>query len=179
VPHNLLLTGPPGIGKTTVIGRALAQLPPLPRSGFTTAEIRGARGRLGFLATTLDGREIVLAHVDTPGRPRVARYGVDVDAFEREIVPALDPRLQVDLFIVDEIGKMECFSGAFCATIERLLQDPRPLLGTIALRGPAFIQRIHRRDDVQIVQVTRANRETLPKAIGATVESWLSLNTAR
>jgi nucleoside-triphosphatase len=178
MPNNLLLTGRPGVGKTTVIQRTLAWMPSLRSSGFTTAEIRGDRGRLGFRATTLDGREIVLAHVDIRSRHRVSRYGVDVPGFEREIVAGLDPRRQADVFVVDEIGKMECFSEAFCAAIERLLDDPRPLLGTIALRGPAFIQQVRRRTDVELIEVTRANRQALPETIAAWLSSRLSSGAA-
>jgi len=163
MPCNLLLTGRPGSGKTTVIQRTLALLHTVRCSGFTTAEIRGRHGRLGFYATTLDGRRIVLAHIGRPGPPRVGAYGVDVAAFEREIVPALDVRRrEVELFVVDEIGKMECFSAAFCAAVERLLEDGRPLLGTIALRGPGLIERVRRRPDVELIEVTTTNRATLP-----------------
>jgi nucleoside-triphosphatase len=56
--------------------------------------------------------------------------------------------------LVDEVGKMECFSAAFCAAVERLL-------GTIALRGSAFVQVVRGQPDVELVEVTPANREEL------------------
>ena len=174
MPHNLLLTGRPGIGKTTVIRRLLALLPPLQASGFTTAEVRAAHGRLGFLAATLAGHEILLAHVQRRSPYRVGAYGVDVAAFEREIVPALSAeRGEVELFVVDEIGKMECFSPAFRAAVERLLEDPRPLLGTIALRGTPFIEQVRARPDVQLIEVTAANRDSLPQQLARRVQEWL------
>ncbi|MGB9723369.1 MAG: nucleoside-triphosphatase [Chloroflexia bacterium] len=174
MPHNLLLTGRPGIGKTTVIRRVLEGLPPLRLGGFTTAEIRGPRGRLGFRAAALGGPEIVLAHVDFPGPYRVSAYGVDVAAFERAILPLLDPRREeVELFIVDEIGKMECFSTLFQRLVRQLLDDPRPLLGSIALRGPALIEEVRRRPDVELVEVTPANRSGLPEEILRRLRPWL------
>lgn len=174
MPHNLLLTGRPGVGKTTAIHRTLLLLPPLRLSGFTTAEMRGPRGRRGFLATTLAGQAIVLAHRDRRSPYRVGAYGVDVGAFEREIVPALAVQQRdVDLFVVDEIGKMECFSPAFCAAVERLLDGPRPLLGTIARRGPAFVEMMRRRPDVDLVEVTAANREALPAQLAVRLQEWL------
>jgi nucleoside-triphosphatase len=81
VPHNLFLTGRPRGGKTTLICRVLEQLRSLRPAGFTTAEIRGRRGRVGFRAAALGGPAIVLAHVYRPGPHRVGAYGVDVDAF--------------------------------------------------------------------------------------------------
>ena len=177
MPHNLLLTGRPGVGKTTLIQRILAELPGLRLAGFTTAEIRGSHGRLGFRAAALDGPEIVLAHVEKRTPYRVGKYGVDVAAFEHEIVPLLDvQRRDVDLFVVDEIGKMECFAPAFVAAMEELLADPRPLLGTIALRGPAFIATVRGRPDVLLREVTRANCDTLVEEIAAQVREWLEGN---
>ncbi len=174
MPHNLLLTGRPGIGKTTVIRRVLERLPPIRLGGFTTAEIRGPHGRLGFRATALGGPEIVLAHVEQAGPYRVGAYGVDIATFERVILPFLDPRREdVELFVVDEIGKMECFSALFQARVRQLLDDPRPVLGSVALRGPALIEEVHRRPDVERVEVTPSNRAGLPEVIAARLQRWL------
>jgi len=172
--HNLLLTGRPGIGKTTVIRRTLDLLPPLEWSGFTTDEIRGPHGRLGFQARRLDGRAIVFAHVSFPGPHRVGRYGVDVATFEQEILPALDPqRRDVALFVVDEIGRMECLSAAFRSRVWALLDDERPVLGTVALRGLELAERVRRRTDVEIVEVTMANRGPLPERLAERLQRWL------
>jgi len=51
----LLITGRPGVGKTTLI-RALARVLGEQAGGFYTEEIRGPQGRLGFRLVTLDGR---------------------------------------------------------------------------------------------------------------------------
>jgi len=76
---NLLITGLPGTGKTTLIRRVLDRFPPGVRaSGFFTAEIREAGERVGFTVSALDGRSGLLAHVRGPLRdnleePRSAR----------------------------------------------------------------------------------------------------------
>ncbi len=171
MPHNILLTGRPGIGKTTVIQKVLQLLGSVPLAGFTTAEIRSPQGRLGFYVTTLDGRQGILAHVNYTGCPQVGRYGVDVVTFESLVLPTLDPAQKVAAFILDEIGKMECLSADFCQAVLRLLEDPRPVLGTIALRGPACIQEIRRQPDVHLVQVTRENRDRLPAELAARLHS--------
>ena len=62
--HALLLTGSPGVGKTTVIRRVAAELPGWHARGFTTEEIRVGGRRTGFGLETLDGRAETLAHVD-------------------------------------------------------------------------------------------------------------------
>ncbi len=121
---NILLTGRPGVGKTTVIMRLADRLTDRQVSGFYTDEIREGVKRLGFRATTLAGGTCVLAHVDIRSRQRVGRYGVDVGAFEQLVLPELRRRCKVVL--IDEIGKMECFSSPFVELIRHLLDDPTP-----------------------------------------------------
>jgi nucleoside-triphosphatase len=163
---NLLLTGKPGIGKTTVIMRVLEALS-IPVTGFYTREIRGPKGRLGFEAVTLDGKRCTLAHVDFHSPYKVSKYGVDVATFERVIVPSVEPSLnpQAAMIVIDEIGKMECFSTRFCQAVLRALDSEKPVLGTITLGGGAFIESIKRRPDVEIILVTTANRDSLPELI--------------
>lgn len=162
---NLLLTGRPGVGKTTVIQRVLAMLSRDVRAtGFYTQELRGPQGRLGFIAITLAGQQHTLAHVDFRDRHRVSRYGVDVTTFEAHVVPTIDPARHPDasLIVVDEIGKMECFSEVFRETVTRALDSPVPVLATIALKGNTFIQGIRSRKDVELIEVTVSNRDELP-----------------
>ncbi len=71
----------------------------------------------------------------------------------------------MDAFIIDEIGKMECHCPKFIAAMRRLLDGPVQVVATIALRGGGFIAEVKARPDVQVVEVTLANREELPEAI--------------
>ena len=82
MPKNLLVTGPPGCGKTTLVRKIVQELGSLPMTGFYTEEIREGRDRVGFALVGLDGRRGVLSHVKVGGPYRVGRYGVDIAGFE-------------------------------------------------------------------------------------------------
>jgi nucleoside-triphosphatase len=67
--------------------------------------------------------------------------------------------------IVDEIGKMECYSSVFVQTARRLLDGPTPLLATVSQRGTGFIREAKDHTDVEVLTVTTANRDRLPEQL--------------
>jgi nucleoside-triphosphatase len=157
----LRLTGAPGIGKTTVIGRIAERLKGRKLGGFYTEEIRDGGERRGFQLVGFEGTERVIAHIGFPKTHRVGKYGVDVGAIhEATELLADDPAVQV--YLVDEIGKMECLSERFVAAMRALLIGPKPVVATIALRGSGFIAEAKRTEGAPVWEVTFANRDLLP-----------------
>jgi nucleoside-triphosphatase THEP1 len=157
---KVLLTGPPGSGKSTLIERIIARLD-RPRTGFLTREIRERGRRVGFALTTLDGRQGILAHVGHSSRHRVGRYGVNLTDLERIAVPAIQPPDPTVLVIVDEIGKMECFSSLFRQAVVDLFESDHDVLGSIALKGGPFIHGLKSRAGVELIEITPAGRDEL------------------
>ena len=80
----------------------------------------------------------------------------------------------VDAFLIDEIGKMECHCPQFIKTVHRILEEPVPLVASIALWGGGFIAEVKNRPDVQVVEVTQGNRQTLPGQIVAWVKKHMA-----
>ena len=167
--HALLLTGRPGVGKTTVVRRVVAGLGAWRARGFTTEEIRVRGHRTGFGLEALDGTLETLARVGLASPHRIGPYGVDVAALDRVVASTLAPDPAVQVFVVDEIGKMECLSAPFVAAVRELLDSPRLLVATIAARGGPFVEETRKRPDVEVWTVTRENREGLPPRVLA----WL------
>lgn len=162
---NLLITGRPGVGKTTLTMKVIAASGLIPK-GFYTEEIRVGRDRKGFRIKTFEGKEGVLAHIEWKGRPRVGKYGVDVESFEAIALPELETALRdSQIIVVDEIGKMELFSHGFKELVTKVLDSPYPLLGVIKDYGDGFIQEIKARRDVRIFTLTMENRNSLQPEI--------------
>jgi len=163
---NLFLSGPPGIGKTTIIQKTIGKLF-VAATGFYTREIREGSRRVGFSIITLDGKEGILAHVRAKGKFKVGRYTVNIEDIERLAVPAMTPKSPQELIVIDEVGKMECFSEAFRNALVGALDSPNTVLGTIAARGTNCIESIKRRDDLTILAINLHNRNALPDKLAA------------
>ncbi len=167
--HVLLITGRPGIGKTTVIRRVAASLSGWQLAGFYTEEIRVAGQRQGFRAATFDGSERVMAHLDFHGPHRVGRYGVDVSVIDQLADSELGLKSAVDCYLVDEIGRMECLSPGFIAAMRKLFKSETLVVAAIAQRGGGFIAEVKQMKGAELWEVNRANRDELSERAAA----WL------
>ena len=153
-----LLSGEPGSGKTTIIKEVLGKVNKS-AGGFYTEEIRSQGVREGFKIFTLDGKSAVLAHTSVRSPHRVSKYGVDTDSIDKVAVPALKQAIQSkDIIVIDEIGKMELFSPSFKDAVIEALQSEKKVLGTIMLASHPWADKIKARQDVEIIKVTRLNR---------------------
>jgi len=175
MPTRLLLEGRPGVGKTTVVRRLAALLRTRRAVGFTTEEIRHGGTRSGFALETLEGgQRAVLAHVDFPGPPRVGRYGVDPGVMERLAVPPLtsaaaDPA-PGDLVLIDELGRMELACTAFRDAVRCLFASDIDIVATVHAHSDPFTDTFKQRPDIELVHVTRTNRDALPEELAARLE---------
>lgn len=182
---GVLLTGPPGIGKSTATKKIaeMCQQRGLRVEGFVTEELRERGVRVGFDLVGLGGaagRRAPLARVAS-GResgPKVGKYVVTLAEFEALALPILDDVVKIAsagprcgagppsvVCIIDEIGKMELFSQDFVAKMRTLLRDaPAPSLITVALLGQGLISEAKRARGFQLFELNEANRNGVPDA---------------
>ena len=160
--NNILITGSPGIGKTTLILRLNDYLKDSYHiSGFYTREIRRDGIRTGFNITTFSGIEKILASVAMKSQHRVGKYGVSVSNLN-EIVNHLshladDP----DFWLIDEIGKMESFSEHFRSFIEKIFVKSTPVVATISKSAGGWIADIRQHHNARLLDLNYDNRGSL------------------
>jgi nucleoside-triphosphatase THEP1 len=160
---NIFLTGAPSSGKTTVIKKVISKLT-VPAHGFYTEEERIEGKRVGFRMRTLDGKTGYLAHQDIQSDFYIRRYGVSIENIEAIAVPSIVP-VDSNIIILDEIGKMECFSQVFKEAVLKALDSHNIVIGTVTFGGDDFIQSVKSREDIEIHEVTLENRDSLPDMI--------------
>ena len=171
---NLFMTAEPRTGKSTALHKVLQALGVHRCGGFLTPEVREAGERIGFDCVTLEGERIRFADVKFKTFPRVSRYGLDLESFNKVIIPAVRLALQQkEILVIDELGPMEFGSDEFQELLAEILASPKPLLGTIFLKPHPAIDAIKRRLDVELYQLTIDNRDAAPTEILQQVQDWL------
>lgn len=162
--YNILITGPPASGKSSLIQSLIKGKT---CCGISTPEIRKDHERWGFKVIDIGtGKEGILASVEI--KPHVvSKYGVDTEDFEKIAIPALKEGVESKdtIIVIDEIGSMEMFSEKFKKFVEKAL-DTKRVLATISMKArDPFLEKIKSRKDVKLHYLTRANYERIEKEI--------------
>ncbi len=124
----------------------------------------------GFCSSVANHR---FARVSWSAPVRVGRYGVDAAAFERVALPAVRRALgSGGVVVLDELGMMELASERFVALLDDVFAAPVAVLATVHQRAHPVTDAIKARSDVELVTVTRENRDGLPEALSERFIRW-------
>ncbi|WXG46118.1 MAG: NTPase [Candidatus Atabeyarchaeum deiterrae] len=159
---NILLTGPPGSGKTRLIQKIVQDLKGsgVNVGGLVTPDVRIGGERTGFhIVDLLTGEKGLMADASYNSDIKVGRYGVNLAVIREIGVSALYRAIsKSDIIIIDEIGKMELYSKEFQEAVERAISSAKPLLGTVGERlMHPFVARIKTMAGVQLMTLSRSN----------------------
>ncbi len=162
---KIVLTGEPGIGKTTLI-KKLAKVLRNKVIGFWTEEVRDpkTKKRTGFKVVSTEGKSLLFASKTFTSKHLVGSYGVNVQRFESVALPILEKALQEDkVVLVDEVGKMELFSKPFRDLIRELIHDTRKdMVITIPIRDVhPLVAEIRRLKGAVLLEINKENRDGL------------------
>jgi len=166
----IFVTGPPSIGKTSVLLRSVNGLKNrgYEIGGMISRDVREGGVRVGFeIMDFSTGQRGWLAHINQPTGPKISKYRVNLTDLEAIGVSSiLDAIRNADIVIVDEIGPMELFSSAFRDVVVQAVESDKPVLGTIhfGLRN-SLVNSLKNREDTEIFEVTYENREALHNLI--------------
>jgi nucleoside-triphosphatase len=173
----ILLTGRPGVGKTTIVNRIHEHYSArgLKIAGITTREVRETGARTGFMITDLSsGQEGWLAKKDLATGPRVGSYFVVSDDLEKIGVAALERSMNgsADLVIVDEIGPMEMTSTFFRNNISKVLNGNLAVVATVKF-GSRYPEVENTWQKSVHWEITKENRESIYRRIVRQVDDWI------
>jgi len=166
----LLLTGSPGIGKTTVLLRIVEVLKNEGYNvgGMVSREVRSCGVRVGFEILDLGSdRRGWLAHVNQPSGPKVGKYHVNLNDLDRIGAEAIVKAMEnFDVVVIDEIGPMELFSERFKEAVKQAVECCKLVIGVIHWKASdKLIDEVKAREDSEIFLVTLENRDNLDKTI--------------
>ena len=162
MPNNLLISGIPHSGKSTLLERIITGIGP--KRGFITKEVKPGDTRTGFEIITSEGTKGLLASANIQSPIRVSRYGVDVASFERVLPPLF--YFDKEVLYIDEIGRMELYSDTFQRLVQTYLDAPNRFIGTLStIYFHPFIDAVRARTDVTLFNLTPENREEMFRKI--------------
>jgi len=170
--RKILLTGRPGVGKTTVLVETIRELEArgLRVGGMISREVRDGGVRVGFEISDLaSGRKGWLAHVAQQEGPQIGKYRVNLKDLVEIGVNAINWAASdstISVIAIDEVGPMELCSEDFRNAVKKAVEAEKPLIGTIHYKARStLIDDIRSRSDVKIIEITHDNRSYVKGAV--------------
>jgi nucleoside-triphosphatase len=171
-----LITGSPGVGKTTVLTKTLNILRERGYSvgGMLSCEVRENGVRIGFEIIDLHNQKHGwLAQINQAIGPQIGKYHVNLKDLEiigaRAILNAVGTS---DIVAIDEIGPMELLSQEFRNATIVALKSNKLIIAVVHWKAnDKLITDVKSRMDAEIFEVTCENRDGIAEKIAQKVAS--------
>lgn len=169
-----LITGPVGVGKTTVAERvvSLAKRQGQVCGGLLAPAIKDGRGeKMGIWGVDIrtgERRTLGVVHTDRDlGGPAIGPYSFDAQALAWAVMVIRSAFRPCDLVVVDEIGKLELWQGVGLASILPRLTAGEAARSLIVVRDSLLAELQVRLGSIQqvVFEVSEENRMDLPPRI--------------
>lgn|GEM_PF-414101 len=172
-PVKILLTAPPGTGKSTIIDAVVAAYPG-PALGIVAREELDETGeRAGFVSvdSRSQRRQFMFRAKEGPGA--FHGFEVDIPVIDDFVVPELERGLSTPeaLLYIDEIGRAQALSTRFLETLERVFDRTGPTLASIVYEEEPWSLRFRRHPQTVLIEISRANRESMPAVLLAALNA--------
>ncbi|MGQ9551581.1 MAG: NTPase [Candidatus Bathycorpusculaceae bacterium] len=166
----LLLTGNPGVGKTTVLLKTVETLRDMGFSvgGMLSREVREGGVRVGFeILDLMSSRSGWLAHVNQESGPRVGKYRVNLEDLNTVGAEAIFAAVEdCDVIAIDEIGPMELFSEKFKQAVRTAVGSAKNVIAVVHWKAEdRLLEEVKGRGDAEMYVVSYENRENLHKVV--------------
>ncbi|TFG28316.1 MAG: hypothetical protein EU532_05600 [Promethearchaeota archaeon] len=168
---KILIIGPPRCGKSTMISKLIRLYTEENYKifGFLTPEVKKDNNREGFDVQDICSKDrFPLARVGNYNtRFTLGKYSVFVKEFENYIDTLFNIEdREINLIIIDEIGKMELYSEKFQELIKKLFKSNIPIIATIGEKMKHSVKDyILRLPNTKLLNLTRDNNEKVFQTI--------------
>jgi nucleoside-triphosphatase len=166
----LILTGSPGVGKTTVLAKTVSALKEhnVLVGGMFSREVREGTTRVGFeIIDIISLKRGWLAHINQQKGPQVGKYRVNISDLESIGVLAINDAVEnCDVVTIDEIGPMELFSTKFREAAKKALDGKKVIIAVVHWKAQdKLVLDAKNRADSETFTVIPENRENLHEVL--------------
>ncbi|MEM0373780.1 MAG: NTPase [Sulfolobaceae archaeon] len=160
--NKIFITGPPRVGKTTIIVKLIEELKKNKRvkiGGFYCPEVRVGEKRIGFKIVDISsGKDVWLAK-EEEGFPKVGKYHILIDEVKNIIDEIFVSIQNSELIIIDEIGPMELKINELKNIIDFSINSSKPL---IAVLHRSLVEKFRK---YKVIYVTYENRKNITSTL--------------